>query len=182
MKHVVRYFLRGLVFVVPIAFTVWIFLVTFRTIDSWLGFRVPGAGVLVLVAGTILCGVLVSSFLTRRLMATVEAVLDRLPVVRLLHSSVRDLLAAFVGEKRRLGRPVLVDLDAGGALRTVGFVTRESLAGVQLPEDVAVYLPQSYNFAGQLLIVPRARIRPLEGDGTAVMQFIVSGGVAGLGS
>jgi uncharacterized membrane protein len=180
MKQLVRYFLRGLVFVVPIAFTVWIFVVTFRTIDGWLGFPVPGVGILVLVAATVVCGVLVSNLLTRRFLAWLEAVLDRLPVVSLLHSSVKDLLAAFVGEKRRLGRPVLVDLDASGALRTVGFVTRESLPAAELADAVAVYLPQSYNFAGQLVIVPRARVHSLSGDGPGVMQFIVSGGVAGL--
>jgi uncharacterized membrane protein len=77
MKRLATYFLRGLVFVVPTAFTVWIFLVTFRTIDGWLGFGVPGAGIVVLVAATMLCGFLVSNFLTRRLMSSLEAVLDR---------------------------------------------------------------------------------------------------------
>src|SRR5688572_5107295 len=156
MKRLARYFLRGLVFVVPIAFTLWIFFVTFRTIDGWLGLGVPGLGILVLVAATIFCGFLVSNLLTRRMMSLLEAVLDRLPVARLLHSSVKDLMAAFVGEKRRMGRPVLVDLDEAGAFRAVGFITRESMPAPELADCAAVYLPQSYNFAGQLVIVPRA--------------------------
>jgi len=180
MKRLARYFLRGLVFVVPIALTLWVFFVAFQTIDGLLGFEVPGVGILVLVLVTTLCGFLVSNFLTRRLMTVFENLLDRLPVARLLHSSVKDLMAAFVGEKRRMGKPVLVDLDAAGAIRTVGFVTRESFGQAELSESVAVYLPQSYNFAGQLLIVPRSRIHPLTGEGPSVMQFIVSGGVAGL--
>jgi uncharacterized membrane protein len=180
MKRLVRYFLRGLVFVVPIAFTAWIFFITFRTVDGWLGLPVPGAGIVVLVAATILCGFLVSNFFTRRLMSAVEAVLDRLPLVRMLHSSVKDLTAAVVGEKRKMGKPVLIDLDEAGSLRTVGFITRDPLAELKLPDSVAVYLPQSYNFAGQLVIVPRSRIHPLSVEGPAIMQFIVSGGVAGL--
>jgi uncharacterized membrane protein len=180
MKQLAKYFLRGLVFVVPIAFTLWIFIAAFQTIDGWLGITVPGAGILILVAATVFCGFLVSNLLTRRLMGAFEGLLDRLPVAKLLHSSVKDLLAAFVGEKKKMGTPVIIDLDTSGTLRTVGFVTRESLAHVGVADTVAVYLPQSYNFAGQLLLVPPSRIRPLAADGSAVMQFIVSGGVAGL--
>jgi len=180
MKRLVTYFLRGLVFGVPIAFTAWVFWVAFRTIDGWLGLTIPGLGIVVLVAATILCGFLASNFLTRRAMNLFETFLDRLPIVKLLHSSLKDLMAAFVGEKRRLGKPVLLDLDAQGAVRTVGFVTRDSLEAVGLGDFVAVYLPQSYNFAGQLVLVPRARVHPLAGERAAVMQFIVSGGVAGL--
>jgi uncharacterized membrane protein len=91
-------------------------------------------------------------------------------------------MAAVVGEKRKMGKPVLIDLDGTGAIRTVGFVTRDALAELKLPDAVAVYLPQSYNFAGQLVLVPRSRIRPLAVEGPAIMQFIVSGGVAGLDS
>jgi uncharacterized membrane protein len=182
MKRLVSYFLRGLVFVVPIAFTLWIFIATFRTIDGWLGLGIPGLGILVLVAAIILCGFLVSNFVTKRFMGLFENLLERLPLAKLLHSSVKDLMGAFVGEKKKMGQAVLVDLDGTGTLRTLGFVTRETLTEINLTESVAVYLPQSYNFAGQLLIVPRARIQPIPGEGSAVMQFIVSGGVAGLGS
>src|SRR5688572_13936582 len=100
MKRLVTYFFRGLIFVVPIAFTLWIFIVTFQTIDGWLRLPVPGAGVLVLVATTALCGFLVSNFLTRRIMSLFERLLERLPLARLLHSSVKDLMSAFVGEKK----------------------------------------------------------------------------------
>lgn len=182
MKRLVTYFLRGLAFVVPIAFTLWVFYAAFTTIDGWLGLGVPGLGVVVLVTATVLCGFLVSNLLTRRLMTFAERLLDRLPVAHLLHSSVKDLMSAFVGEKRKMGAPVLVSLDESGTLRTIGFVTRETLEAIGLTDHVGVYLPQSYNFAGQLLVVPRSRIQPIPGDGSAVMQFIVSGGIAGLGS
>ena len=68
-----------------------------------------------------------------------------------------------------------------GYVRVLGFVTRDALVGLQLPEHVAVYLPQSYNFAGNLLIVPRSAIEPLSLSSGELMTFIVSGGVSGLG-
>ena len=106
-----------------------------------------------------------------------DEMLDRLPFVRLLYSSTKDLLNAFVGEKRRFDTPVLVTLSADGAVRSFGFITQSSLAALGLPGDVAVYFPQSYNFAGQLVIVPASRVTKLSSESSDVLAFIVSGGV-----
>jgi len=97
--------------------------------------------------------------------------------VRLLYSSTKDLLNAFVGDKRRFDKPVLVELMPGSNAQAFGFVTQESLDQLQLPGHCAVYFPQSYNFAGSLVIFPRAQIRRLDAESSAVMAFIVSGGV-----
>ena len=105
--------------------------------------------------------------------------MNRLPFVRLLYSSTRDLLNAFVGEQRRFDKPVLVTLYPGGGARAFGFVTQESLAHFGLADHVAVYLPQSYNFAGTLLVFPTAQVERVAVDSADVMAFIVSGGVAG---
>jgi len=63
----------------------------------------------------------------------------------------------------------------------VGFLTKESLDGLGIAGHVAVYLPQSYNFAGQLLVVPADRITPLDAPSAEVMAFVVSGGVTAVG-
>jgi uncharacterized membrane protein len=149
----------------------------FTTIDGWLGIPIPGVGFLATVILITLFGFLASSFLTRRLMAMLEALLNRLPFVRLLYASTRDLLNAFVGEKRRFDKPVLVAPYPGGVARAIGFVTQESLASMGLLEQVTVYLPQSYNFAGSLLIFPTSAVTPLDAESADVMAFIVSGGV-----
>jgi len=183
MRRLVYYFLQGLIFLVPIVFTLWAVGSTFLAIDRWIG-RLIGApifglGFAVMLVGVTLFGILASSFLTRRLLQAFEQLLDRLPLLRLLHSSIKDLMSAFVGEKRRFNKPVLVDLVGGGRVMAVGFVTRESLEHFGRPDDVAVYLPQSYNFAGQVVIVPRAAVTALAVDATDAMAFIVSGGVTG---
>ena len=76
--------------------------------------------------------------------------------------------------------PVLVTLGEGSG-GFLGFATRDSLDVLGLPDHVAVYFPQSYNFAGNVLLFPRERVRPLEASSAQVMAFIVSGGVSGLG-
>jgi len=177
MSRLLNHFFRGVVLLAPLAFTLYVCVRVFTTIDGWLGIPIPGVGFLATVILITLFGFLASSFLTRSLLAALESLMNRLPFVRLLYSSTRDLLNAFVGEKRRFDKPVLVEMYPGGVARAVGFVTQESLASMGLLEQVTVYLPQSYNFAGQLLIFPRGAVTPLDAESADVMAFIVSGGV-----
>jgi len=102
-----------------------------------------------------------------------------LPLVRILHSSIKDLLGAFVGDKKKFDHAVLVELIPGSSARMVGFLTSDDLAFLGLRDEVSVYLPQSYNFAGQLVVVPRSRVKTLDAPSSDVMTFVVSGGVAG---
>jgi len=67
--------------------------------------------------------------------------------VKLIYTSLRDFMAALVGERRSFDRPVLVSLDEHDQLKAVGFITREDLALLGLRDHVAVYMPQSINFA-----------------------------------
>ena len=109
-------------------------------------------------------GFLASNFFTRRLLGFVETQLDRLPLLRLLHTAIKDLMSAFVGEKRRFDRPVWSTSAADGRIKAAGFVTRDSMANYGRPDDVAVYFPQAYNFAGQVVIVPRTSVTAIAGD------------------
>jgi len=183
MRRLVYYFLQGLIFLVPIVLTLWAVGSTFLAIDKWIGrlirSPIPGVGFVVMLVGVTIFGFLASNFLTRRLMHFFEEQLERLPLLKLLHSSIKDLMSAFVGEKRRFNKPVLVDIRGDGRLKAVGFVTRDSMERFGRPDDVAVYFPQSYNFAGQVVIVPRSAVTTLALDASDAMAFIVSGGVTG---
>jgi uncharacterized membrane protein len=174
MNRLVRWFLQGLIYFVPIALTVFVLVASFRAIDrglgGLLGVEVPGVGVLILVLVVTLLGFLLSNFLSRRILGFFEKILDRLPLVKLLHTSVKDLMGAFVGDQRRFDQPVAVEITPGSGVHALGFVTAAL---------VAVYLPQSYNFAGQLLAVPRGRVQKIEHDAAEMMAFVVSGGVSG---
>ena len=177
MKRLLNYFLQGLVLVAPIAITLWASYTVFVTIDRWLGLPIPGAGFAITVALITFSGFIASGFITRSFIALVDRMMERLPFVRLLYSSTRDLLNAFVGEKRRFDRPVLVAVSATG--KAIGFVTQDALERVGLPGHVAVYFPQSYNFAGNVLLFPAGVVTPLNAPSADVMAFVVSGGVSG---
>lgn len=177
MSRLLNYFLRGLVVVVPLALTLYVCFLIFTTIDNWLNLPWPGAGFLLALALITLIGALASSIVTRSLLGAVDRMFDRLPFVRLLYSSAKDMLNAFVGEKRRFDKPVLVAISHDRAVKVIAFLTSESLASLGLHDQVTVYMPQSYGFAGHIIVVPADRVQRIDADAAEVMAFIISGGV-----
>jgi uncharacterized membrane protein len=178
MKRLVGYFLNGLIFTAPVALTLYVLWLVFTTVDGWLRIPVPGVGFLVTIGLITLVGFLASNFLARQVLNWVEIGLERLPGVRVLYTGIKDVFGAFVGEKRRFSRPVVVTLDPLAGSKAIGFLTQDSLEELGLADHATVYLPQSYNFAGQTLVFPRDRIVTLNAPSAKVMAFIVSGGVA----
>ena len=180
MGRLLGYFARGLVLLVPLAVTLWVCWIVFTRVDGWLGLPIPGAGFVATLLLITLVGFLGSSLLTRSAVSMLEGLLSRLPFVRLLYGSTKDLLNAFVGEKRRFDKPVIMSVMPDSPLRMVGFVTQESLDHLGLPTFVSVYCPHSYNFSGQLYLVPASQVVPLDVASADAMAFVVSGGVSGL--
>lgn len=183
MARLSGYFARGLVLVAPVAITLASVSWVVTKLDEWLRlerFGVPGLGLVLTVAMITLVGVLASNLITRGAIGALDRLFDRLPFVRLLYGAVRDVLNAFVGEKKRFDQPVSVRLDERGDVCLFGFVTQESLAALALGGHVSVYCPHSYNFSGQLVVVRADRIQRLDRASSDVMAFIVSGGVAGI--
>ncbi len=185
MKRLVNYFFKGLLFMVPVVLTLYIFYILFIKIDGLLKIPLPGLGVIpgvgfvATIGLLILVGFLVSNFFTRKLFILFDGMMNRLPLVKLLYGSVKDLLNAFVGDKKSFNTPVLVKLSTESHAHVMGFITCESLSNFGLDDYMAVYVPQSYNFAGQLLVFPRDQVQPLDSNSAVIMTFIVSGGVAG---
>jgi uncharacterized membrane protein len=180
LKRLIRYFLNGCLVTAPLGLTVYIVWKVFGAIDSLLPFKVPGVGFVATLALITLVGVLTSNVVGKSLVDLAEGLLQRLPLVKLVYTSIKDLVGAFVGDKRRFDVPVAVSPFPGDA-KLLGFVTRDGLARLGLPDHVAVYLPQSYNFAGCLMLFPRDRVEVLDLSPSEVMTFIVSGGVSGFG-
>lgn len=182
MTRLLNYFFRGLIVLAPAVVTVYVFWLIISAVDRWMGLGVPGAGVAVTVALITLFGFLASTVLARWFVALMDSVFNRLPLVRLVYSSTKDLLDAFVGEKRRFDRPVVVTLHADGIEKAFGFVTQATMERFGLTDHVTVYLPFSYTFTGVIRIFPTASVKPLETDSAELMAFVVSGGVTSASS
>ncbi len=192
MQKLLTNFLKGLLILVPAVLTGAVIVFLFRKIDGILGIPYPGVGFVLTIVIIVLIGALASNIFFERLFGFFESGLTRLPVVKLLYFSIKDLIGAFVGEKKMFNRPVMVAMGhlplgiettaapPGSDIKLLGFITSEALDFLPNCENrVAVYMPQSYNMGGYLMLVPRDRITPLPNvESAKFLAFIVSGGAA----
>ena len=146
MNWLIKNFLRGLVVVVPIAVTVYLLIQAFVTLDRLIQMPYPGVGVGVLILATIAIGALASNFIGRRFFGLAEKLFTKAPIVRIIYAAIKDLLEAFVGNKRRFDRPVTVTI--GDQVKMFGFITQDDLGALAAPGEVAVYVPFSYTWDG----------------------------------
>jgi len=169
---------------VPIAATVYLVYIFIRWMDdlveSILGYYFPGFGFLAIAVFITLLGLISSFFFIRPFIRFFEGLVKRTPLIKIVYSSVRDLLSAFVSDERKFDKPIIVKLTDDGPYR-LGFLTDEDLSNFGLTDLVSVYLPHSYNFSGNLFLLPKKNIRRLTGiNSTDLMKYIVSGGVTKL--
>jgi uncharacterized membrane protein len=179
--------LQGLLFIAPLAITIYIVYQLFNIIDGilkellikWFDIYIPGLGILIIILLLILIGFLGKTILGRPLKAFINKLQKRVPLLKLIYSAFNDLFSAFVGKERKFNRPVLVLVNTISNLEKLGFLTEEDLTRLGEKDKVAVYFPHSYNFSGELFIVPRENVRPVDISPSDVMKFIVTAGVAG---
>lgn len=184
MKRFLRYFFQGLLFVIPLAFTIYVIHASVQWIDNIIprlfGVELfPGVGFLIVIAVVTFVGYLGSTLIAKPAFSVFENFLYKLPIINLIYSSVKDLMGAFVGDKRKFNQPVLVKVNKDFNTYRLGFITQNDLKFIDIPDKVAVYFPHSYNISGNLFIVPREHVTILNASSSEVMKFIVSGGVSG---
>lgn len=187
MKKLINYFLQGILFIAPIGITVYIIYIVFNfvdnllkdTLEELLGIYIPGLGLVVIVFLLVFIGFIGQTIIARPFKRSFKRLLERIPLLKVILSAFNDLFSAFVGKERKFNRPVLVLVNPVTNLEKMGFLTEDDLSLLGLKEKVAVYFPHSYNFSGELFIVPTKQVTPLDLNPAEVMKFIVSAGVAG---
>lgn len=182
INRVLRYFFQGLLLAVPIIITAYVIIGVFRWLDGLIPVKnqFTGLGTLIIVGSCTFLGFLGSTFLAKRAFQLFDKIVNSLPLVKIIYSSLKDLVSAFVGDQKKFDQAVLVTLNTEAQLQKLGFITQNDLSRLGVVEKIAVYLPHSYNFSGDLYIVPVANVTPIQAEGSEIMKFIVSGGVSGL--
>lgn len=178
-RRLINYFFRGLLILVPIALTIYIIVVFLQWLDNLIPLQIPGLGLALVLGIIVLFGYLASTLIARPIFDLLEEILMSVPVICLIYAPIKDLMTAFVGDKKKFTQAVLVTMDAVNGVQKLGFITQTDLEVLGLRDKVAVYLPHSYNFSGNFYIVPKERVILLDLPGADVMKFIVSGGVSG---
>lgn len=185
MNKLLKYFLQGLVLFIPLGLTIIVFVKLFQFFEGLFSFvGLTGypivdtiISVLALVIFITLLGMLATSFVFRSLFSYLESKLEEAPFIRHVYSPIKDFMNAFMGNKKRFTKPVMVLTNPQAGIQELGFITQDDLQEWGIKDKYAVYLPYSYSFSGRLVIVPKENITPIKADGGDAMKFIVSGGV-----
>jgi uncharacterized membrane protein len=190
-KKFISYVLNGLLITLPVFGTAYIIYVVFKWVDNiiprlWYseeelaqhGNGVWGWGILVLVALLFVMGWLGSMFINDQIKSWFDRTLKKIPGVNNLYQTIADLLGAFVGNKKKFDKPVLVKVSEQLDMEMIGFVTDTDLAELgDIEGKVAVYFPMSYSFAGHMMIVPSKNVKPIDRNAVDVMKYTMSGGI-----
>ncbi|MBE7441668.1 MAG: DUF502 domain-containing protein [Flavobacteriales bacterium] len=175
MKRILSYFLQGLLYTLPVFATVYVIIEAIIFVDGIIPVKVPGLGLLIILSSLTLIGFIGTRFITPNIIS-VDKYLDKVPLIKTVYTSVKDLLSAFVGKKKRFTEPVLVKME--GNVERFGFVTQHDLTDLGISADkVAVYIPFSYALTGNLIVVPKTSVSPVDGNSADIMKFVISGGV-----
>lgn len=189
-RAILNYLIKGLLIVVPIALSIFIVVWAVTTVDSWLNINnilgvdpftganrnIPGLGLGLVIAIILVAGIIVTNFVTEPMYNWFQRTMNRLPLLNFIFSSIKDLTEAFVGDEKKFNNPVLVEVE--GNLKRIGFLTQNDLSKIDLPGDVIVYFPFSYSFAGQVYVVSKDKVKPLNMSASDAMKLVVSGGVS----
>ncbi len=128
----------------------------------------------------ILLGYFSSFFVTGRIVSFMDKFFQKTPGLKHIYSTTRDFFEAFAGDKKKFTHNVLANVDDNDVWR-VGFITNEDMTDFGLKEYVAVYIPMAYSVAGNVYVIPRARVKPITNISSAqTMKFAVSGGVTSI--
>jgi len=187
MKKIISYLFQGLLYTAPFAITGYVIFLTFNIIDGILkqtlgkiiGVEIPGLGILIIVLCLVLIGYLGQTMIASPLKYLIKRLMERAPFLKVIYTAVNDLFSAFVGKEKKFNKPVLVLVNPMSNLYKLGFLTEEDLSLLNEKDKVAVYFPHSYNFSGELFIVAKENVKPVNINSGEVMKFIVSAGIAG---
>ena len=186
MRILVKYFLQGILILLPIALTIYIVVAVFRLTDSILGryfialgINIPGLGLLTTLVIITLVGLLGSWFVSRRLLEYVDYLFGNVPLVRLVYNIIKDTIHSLVGNRSSFARVVMFSLPGDEEVKLLGFVTAEEDDLFGLKDYVAVYILQSMQWAGFTLLVPKKNVQFLDVSADRALQFIISAGITG---
>ncbi len=182
-------FLRGMVVVLPITLTIALLAWFAAVTENYLGelFRAllpewrywPGLGIVLSVALIFAAGILVNARLARWLLERAESLLARIPVVKSIYLSIRDVATFMSGDTQKgFSQVVAVRIQE---MRLIGFVTTENprgLPGTDGGPIIGVYLPMSYGIGGYTVYLPKALVEPLDMSLEDAMRITLSGGVS----
>jgi len=192
IRAFLNYLIKGTLVVVPLAGAIFLIVWIVASVDSALNLTgmfledetghplyIPGIGILTVILILVIAGIVFTNFVTDPIKHWLNNQINRIPLLNTLYSSIKDFTEAFVGDAKKFNVPVLVKVNEIGVIK-IGFLTQSDLSKINLTDEVVVYFPYSYSFAGQVVVVKSSLVTKLDMSATDAMKLVVSGGVSGL--
>ena len=194
-KTVSGLFLQGLAITLPITLTIallyWLIAMAEEFLGGLIQYLFPewqywtGLGTLLAIALVFVAGILMNVWIARRLVDLVDALLERVPLVKSIYGSLRDVANLLSNQDSKSGFKQVVAVRVSENIRLIGFVTSEDFSG--LPQaskaadksTVGVYLPMSYQIGGYTVYLPKSQVDPLDMSIEDAMRFTLTAGVSG---
>ncbi len=179
MKRHLTILLQGLALTIPVIVTIYILYATVSWLDGSVreafgDLNIPGLGLILAVVILYCVGLLSHFLLFRRFVDVAESAIGRVPLVKTVYGSVRDLMG-FLGPKKNRPSGVAVRVNVTENAHIIGVRTTDSEDGTRS----AVYLPFSYMLGGFLVFFPKERIEPVDMSVEEALKFAITGGMGG---
>ncbi|MDX8431411.1 MAG: DUF502 domain-containing protein [Candidatus Algichlamydia australiensis] len=184
-----KIFMRGLIAIAPIAITIavliWLLgfledLVSVPMKDLMGEYYFPGLGILAALILIFFVGLIINNFLIQKIYSWGENLMTRIPLVKTLYGAVTDMMSFFNSKDKKEGRVVALEWQG---CRMLGLVTRENFEGlpqeVGSGDEVAVYIPLSYQIGGFTIMMPKSMLKPVPISVEEGMRFVVTAGAPG---
>jgi uncharacterized membrane protein len=189
-----KYFITGLLIWIPLVITIWVLKLVVDVLDqslpllppqlhteNWLGFHVPGLGAILTLLIVLLTGVFATNFFGAQLVRLGHQILNRIPVVNSIYSSVKQISDTLFSSSGQAFRKALLVQWPHPGMWTIGFLTGTPGGDVRrhIPQDcVSVYVPTTPNpTGGYFVIVPRKDVVELDMSVDEALKYIISMGV-----
>ena len=191
MKVIGKIFFTGVFTVLPVVATIYLVVWVVSAIEGFLGRQLKllipdelyhaGMGLLFAVVLIFGVGVLMRALIFRQIIKLGESALLGIPLIKIVYQSLKDFFGLFSGDQTGdLLQVVSVQLP-GSQMKLLGFITRSDFSdlpqGVADPDDVAVYLPMSYQVGGYTVMVPRSSVTPVAMARDEAMRFVLTAGL-----
>jgi uncharacterized membrane protein len=191
MKSIGRIFLTGVFTTLPILATIYLVVWLFAALERFLGKQLllllpdeyyrAGMGLLAALVLIFLIGLLMRAWLFRQLIKLGESLLLKIPLIKVVFRALKDLFGLFSDEKSSESLQVVSVQLPGTDMRLLGFLTRSDFSdmpkGVGNEDEVAVYLPMSYQVGGYMVVIPRNRVTPVPMSREEAMRFVLTAGL-----
>ena len=194
-KTVSGIFLQGLAITLPITLTIallyWLVTMAEDFLGGLIQYLFPewqywtGLGTLLAIVLVFVAGILMNLWVARRLMNRVDALLERVPLVKSIYGSLRDVANLLSNKDSKSGFKQVVAVRVSENIRLIGFVTSEDFSGLPHASKgadkntVGVYLPMSYQLGGYTVFLPKSLVEPLDMSIEDAMRFTLTAGVSG---